>query len=121
MPVHAAPVLSLRELLAAQPFAIVFDAAYGKLCAGTSTICEKTFGLCSSPGAMLRVLVIARWKMSGCVWQNALLSYRSDGRIASLFHSALPIHTVAAPLLARRTRVGLSIHTKLFGVFFGSN
>ena len=34
---------------------------------------REDFGLCSSPGALLRMPVIARWKMSGCVWQSALL------------------------------------------------
>ena len=111
--------LLLRVVSEAQLFAIAFGVVSGRLCASISITCEKAFGLCLLPGRMPRLRAIARWNMSGCVWQGALLSC-FDALVGSFFHSRLSVYALAVARFALRPRFRLPIYPDLFGILFGS-
>jgi len=111
--------LLLRVVSGAQLFAIAFGAVSGKLCASIRITCEKGFGLCLLPGRVPRPRAIARWNMSGCVWQGALLSC-FDALAGSFFHSRLSVYALAVARFAVWPRFRLPIYAHLFGIFFGS-
>jgi len=109
----------LQSASAARSFAIAFGGVCEKLCAGTSTNCEKAFGSCSLPDAKLRRPAIACWKMNGCASQGALL-FCSDARTNSFCHSPLSVHAFAVAVSAVRPRFRLPIYPVLFEIFSGS-
>jgi hypothetical protein len=114
------PVLSSAGALAVQLSAIVFGVGCGKLYARTSTICETTFGSCSSQGTQRPARVIVRSKMNGCVWQSALL-FCSDACFCSFVRSHLSVHALAGSLFDLRPGFRLPIYADVLGVFLGSS
>ena len=83
-------------------FGTAFGVVYERLCASTSTNCEKVFGLCSLPDAMQPTRAIMRWNMNGCFSQDALL-FCFDARTGSFFSSHLSVDALAVPPFAVRS------------------
>src|SRR6266478_9476499 len=99
---RAAQGLLLHVASAAQLFATAFGAVCERLCASTSTNCEKVFGLCSLPDATQPTRAIMRWNMNGCVSRSALL-FCFDAPISSSFDSHLSVDALAVPPFAVRS------------------
>lgn len=98
---RAAQALLLHVASEAQLLATAFGAVCERLCASTSTHCEKVFGLCSLPDATQPTRAIMRSNMNGCVSQDALL-FCFDVRTGSFLNSHLSVDALAVPLFALR-------------------